>query len=170
MISQSLRVAGATMDNTISQSLKRDYDFLVGEQTAQTIKHQLGSAHEDSQWDSDKMEVGGRSLNTGLPKHLTLSGIEVREMLRKEVALIARTVQQTLEQTTPEVASDIFTNGLMLCGGGALLRGLDMFISRETGVFVHVAPNPMDCVALGIGGILENRQRWDRVWSHCVSV
>lgn len=170
MISQSLRIAGAKMDDTISQSLKRDYDFLVGEQTAQTIKHQLGSAYEDSQWESDKMEVGGRSLNTGLPKLLTLSGIEVREMLQKEVTLIARTVQQTLEQTTPEVASDILTNGLMLCGGGALLKGLDMLISRETGVFVHVPPNPMDCVALGIGEILENRQRWDRVWSHCASV
>lgn len=169
LISQSLRIAGAKMDDTISQSLKRDYDFLVGEQTAQAIKHQLGSAQSDSQWDSDKMEVGGRSLNSGLPKLLTLTGIEVREMLRKEVAQIAKTIQQTLEQTTPEIASDIFTNGLMLCGGGALLKGLDAFISQETGVFVHVAPNPMDCVALGIGEILENRQRWERVWSYCTS-
>lgn len=164
MISQSLRIAGAKMDETISQSLKREYDFLVGEQTARMIKHQLGSAHEDSQWDSDKMEVGGLSLNTGLPKLLTLTRIEVREMLQKQVTQIARTVQQTLEQTTPEAASDILTNGLMLCGGGALLKGLDTFISRETGVFVHMAPNPMDCVALGIGEILENRQRWERVW------
>lgn len=142
----------------------------MGEQTAQTIKHHLGSAHEDSQWDSGKMEVGGRSLNTGLPKLLTLTGTELREMLQKEVALIARTVQQTLERTTPEVASDILTNGLILCGGGALLKGLDTFISRETRVFVHEAPNPMDCVALGIGEILENPQRWDRVWSHCARV
>lgn len=169
MISQSLRIAGTKMDDTISQSLKRDYDFLVGEQTAQTIKHQLGSAYEDSQSDSDKMDVGGRNLDTGLPRLLTLTRIEVREMLRQEVAQIARIVQQTLEQTTPELASDIFTNGLMLCGGGALIKGLDIFISRETGVFVHVAPNPMDCVALGIGEILENPQRWERVWSDCTS-
>lgn len=168
--SQSLRIAGAKMDDVIHQSLKRDYDFLVGGQTAQSIKHQLGSAHENAQWDSDKLEVGGRSLNSGLPKQLTLTGIEVREMLQNEVKLIARTVQQTLEETTPEVVSDIYTNGLMLCGGGALLKGLDMLISRETGVFVHVAPNPMDCVALGIGEMLENRQRWDRVWSHCTSL
>ncbi|KAI9129135.1 rod shape-determining protein (plasmid) [Acaryochloris sp. CCMEE 5410] len=164
--SQSLRVAGAQMDDVIYQSLKRDYDFWVGEQTAQSIKHQLGSAEFNSQWDNVKMEIGGCSLNSRLPKQLTLTGMEVREMLHKEVALIARTVQQTLEQTTPEIASDIYTNGLMLCGGGSLLKGLDEFICRETGVFVHVAPNPMDCVALGIGEILENRQRWERVWKH----
>lgn len=164
--SQSLRVAGAQMDDAIRQSLKRDYDLLVGEQTAQAIKHQLGSAIDDAQWDRDKLEVGGRSLRSGLPQHLTLNRAEVRDMMQKEVALIVRTVQQTLERTTPEVAADICTNGLMLCGGGALLKGLDLRISRETGIFVHVAYHPLDCLALGLGKILEHPQQWDRVLAY----
>jgi len=164
--SQSLRVAGAHMDDAIRQSLKRDYDLWVGEQTAQAIKHQLGSVVDDDQWDDDKLEVGGRSLRSGLPQRLTLNGAEVREMLRKEGALIVRIVQQTLEQTTPEVVSDICTNGLMLCGGGALLKGLDQLISRETGIFVHIAYRPLDCVALGLGKILENPQQWDRALAY----
>lgn len=131
---------------------------------AQAIKHQLGSAYIHPQWDSEKMEVGGRCLRSGLPKQLTLRGEDVRDMLHKEVALIVNTVQQTLEQMSPELASDIFTSGLMLCGGGALLKGLDRFISRETGIFVHVAPNPLDCVVLGIGKILEDHQQWSSVF------
>lgn len=161
--SQSIRVAGNQMDDVIRQSLKRDYDFLVGEQTAQAIKHTLGSACDDSQWDDQKLEVGGRSLNSGLPQQLTLRGAEVREMLHKEVALIVNTIQQTLERTPPEIAADILANGLMLSGGGTLLKGLDRLIQREIGIFVHVAPNPLDCVALGLGEILENRQKWERI-------
>lgn len=162
--SQSIRVAGAHMDDAIRQSLKRNHDLLVGLQTAQAIKHQLGSALIHPQWDIEKMEVGGRSLQSGLPKQLNLKGAEVRDMLQKDVALIVNTVQQTLEQMSPELVSDIYTNGLMLCGGGALLKGLDQLISQETGIFVHVAPAPLDCVALGIGKILEDRQKWDRVF------
>lgn len=162
--SQSIRVAGTHMDDAIRQSLKRNYDLLVGLQTAQAIKHKLGSSLIHPHWDIEEMEVGGRSSQSGLPKQLTLKGAEVRDILQKEVALIVNTVQQTLEKLSPELVSDIYTNGLMLCGGGALLRGLDRLISQETGVFVHVALKPLDCVALGIGKILEDRQKWDRVF------
>ncbi|QUY45473.1 rod shape-determining protein [Acaryochloris marina] len=162
--SQSIRVAGTHMDDTIRQSLKRNYGLLIGLQTAQAIKHKLGSALIHPQWDIEEMEVGGRSSQSGLPKQLNLEGSQVRDMLQKEFALIVNTVQQTLEKLSPELVSDIYTNGIMLCGGGALLRGLDRLISQETGIFVHVAPKPLDCVALGIGKILEDRQRWDRVF------
>lgn len=173
VISQSIRVTGTHMDNAIRQSLKHNYGLLVGLQTAQAIKHQLGSALANPQWDNQEMDVGGCSIQSGLPKQHTLKGAEVRNMLKKEVALIIYTVQQTLEKVSPELASDIFTSGLMLCGGGALLKGLDKLINQETGIFVHVAPKPLDCVALGIGKILENRQQWDRVFIHqtdCTSV
>lgn len=161
--SHSIRVGGNHMNQSICQTLKHEYDLLVGQQTAQTLKHQLGSAYEDPQWDTEKLEIGGRSTRSGLPTTLTLTGTEVRDIIHKDVALIVATLQRTLEQIPPELASDISTNGLILSGGGSLLKGLDTLMSREMGIFVHVVSQPLDCVALGLGHILANHHRWDRV-------
>ncbi len=126
---------------------------MIGERTAENIKVELGSAYETEE---DKtMEIRGRDLISGLPKVVTISGKEVREALSEPVMSIIEAIKTTLEKTPPELASDIMDKGIMLAGGGALLRGLDHLINEETHMPVHIAESPLDCVAIGAGKALD---------------
>ncbi len=151
--SRSVRVAGDSFDNAISLYIKKKYNLLVGERTAEEIKIKIGSAMEYGR--DGKMEVKGRNLVDGLPKNVTITGEEIREALSDSVNQILDAVKATLEKTPPELAGDIMKKGITLTGGGALLRGIDMLIATETGMPVHVADNPLDCVAEGTGIFLE---------------
>ncbi len=144
---QSVRVAGDDMDDAIMSYVRKKYNLLIGERTAEQIKMKIGSACE---WNEEPvLEVRGRNLMDGLPKNITIAGGEVREALFDVVSTIVDTVRSTLEKTPPELASDIVDAGIVLTGGGALLHGMDTLIQRETGIPVRVAENPLDCVVQG---------------------
>jgi rod shape-determining protein MreB len=144
---QSARVGGDDMDDAIIAYIRKKYNLLIGERTAEQIKMKIGSACEGNE--EQIMEVRGRNLMDGLPKNVEISSVEVREALADTVSSIVDTIRSTLEKTPPELASDIVERGIMLTGGGALLSGLDRLISQETGIPVQVAENPLDCVVQG---------------------
>lgn len=150
---QSVRVAGDDFDEAIISYIKKKYNLLIGERTAENLKITLGSAFPYE--NESTMDVKGRNLVDGLPKNVVISAEEVREALADPVSAIVDSIKSTLERTPPELSADIIDNGIMLTGGGALLRGLDMLINRETGMPVHVAENPLDCVAVGTGKCLD---------------
>ncbi len=150
---QSVRVAGDDFDEAIISYIKKKYNLLIGERTAEDLKITLGSAFPYE--DETSMDVKGRNLVDGLPKNIVVSAAEVREALADPVGSIVDAIKSTLERTPPELSADIIDNGIMLTGGGALLRGLDMLINRETGMPVHVAEDPLDCVVNGTGKCLE---------------
>lgn len=150
---QSVRVAGDDFDEAIISYIKKKFNLLIGERTAEELKIKLGSAFPYE--DESTMDVKGRNLVDGLPKNIVISAEEVREALADPVGAIVDAVKSTLERTPPELSADIIDNGIMLTGGGALLRGLDMLINRETGMPVHVAENPLDCVVNGTGKCLD---------------
>ena len=152
--SGSLRTAGDEMNQAIIQHLRRSYDLLVGERRAEEAKIRLGSAYPKGD-DQDTMEVQGRDLLDGLPKTVAVTALEVREALREPVADIVSAVRACLEQTPPELAADISDNGIVLTGGGALLRGLDELLHHETGLTIRVTDDPLSCVARGAGSILD---------------
>ena len=149
----SVRTAGDDFDEAIIAYIKKKYNLLVGERTAENIKIQIGSAFPYE--NEGTMEVRGRNLLDGLPKNIVITAEEVREALFDPVNAILDAVRNTLERTPPELSADIIENGITLTGGGALLRGLDILISRETGMPVQVAENPLDCVAIGTGKCLD---------------
>lgn len=149
----SVRTAGDDFDEAIISYVKKKYNLLIGERTAEEIKISIGSAFPIEEEES--MEVKGRNLLDGLPKSITVSTSEVREALADPVSAIVDAIRFTLDSTPPELSADIIDNGIMLTGGGALLRGLDMLINRETGITVHVAENPLDCVVKGTGKCLD---------------
>lgn len=152
--SKSIRVAGDSFDSAISQYIKKKYNLLVGNRTAEDIKIKIGSVME---YDGEgKMEVKGRNLIDGLPKHVFISSEEIREALTDSVNQVLELVKETLEKTPPELSADIMDKGIMLTGGGALLRGLDKLIEKETTMPVHIAENPLDCVVEGTGVYLES--------------
>lgn len=151
------RVAGDEFDNAIINYLKKKYNLLIGERTAENIKIQIGSACPLEE--EEKMEVKGRNLLNGLPENLEVSSEEVREALEEPLSKVVEAIKITLERTPPELAADIIDHGIMLTGGGALLRGLDTLINGETGIPVHIAENPLDCVAAGTGAVLENSDK-----------
>ena len=150
---QSVRVAGDDFDEAIISYIKKKFNLLIGERTAEDLKIKLGSAFPYE--DETTMDVKGRNLVDGLPKNIVISSEEVREALADPVGAIVDAVKSTLERTPPELSADIIDNGIMLTGGGALLRGLDTLINRETGMPVHVAENPLDCVVNGTGKCLD---------------
>ena len=150
---QSVRVAGDDFDEAIISYIKKKFNLLIGERTAEELKIKLGSAFPYE--DESTMDVKGRNLVDGLPKNIVISAEEVREALADPVGEIVDAVKSTLERTPPELSADIIDNGIMLTGGGALLRGLDTLINRETGMPVHVAENPLDCVVNGTGKCLD---------------
>ena len=152
--SRSIRTAGDSFDSAISQYIKKKYNLLVGDRTAEDIKIKIGSAMEYE--GEGKMEVKGRNLVDGLPKSITITSEEIREALSDCVNQILDVVKATLEKTPPELSADIIEHGITLSGGGALLRGIDKLISSETGMPVHIADNPLDCVADGTGIYLES--------------
>ena len=152
VFSKSIRVAGDEMDEAIINYLKKTYNLMIGERTAEDIKLKIGSAYPLDEELS--MEVRGRDLVAGLPKMITVSSEEVRESLAEPIAQIVEAIRITLERTPPELSADLMEKGLILAGGGALLRGLDKLISEETGLPVHIAEDPLTAVALGTGKIL----------------
>ena len=152
--SRSIRVAGNLFDEAIIAYIKKKYNLLVGDRTAEEIKIKIGSAYP---YDGEgAMHVKGRNLMDGLPKHVEITSAEVREALADPVNTILEEVKMTLEKTPPELASDIIDHGIMLTGGGALLRGLDRLIADETHIPVLVAEKPLDCVVDGTGICLES--------------
>jgi rod shape-determining protein MreB and related proteins len=159
--SSSVRVAGNEMDNAIMQHLKRKYNLLIGERTAEAIKIQIGSAYP-----LDKpltMEIKGRNLIEGIPKTLTLDDREIREALAESVAAIVNQIRVALEHTPPELSADISDRGIILTGGGALLKNLDQRIREETGLPVSIAEDPLASVVLGTGKMLTDFKTLRRV-------
>ena len=154
--SKSLRVAGDELDHAIVSYIKKGHNLTIGERTSENIKMELGSAFKSEEEEERKMEIKGRDIMTGLPKTIEISEEQIRDALREPIALIIESIKTTLEKTPPELAADIMDKGIMLTGGGALLRGIDELISKETHIPVHISESPLDCVALGAGKALDN--------------
>lgn len=152
--SRSIRIAGDEMDDAIISYIKRLYNLMIGERTAEQLKMEIGSATPLDKVES--IEIRGRDLVTGLPKTLAITSDEVTEALSDTVNSIIDAVKITLEKCPPELSADIMDRGIVLTGGGALLRHLDKMLSRETGMPVLVAENPLDCVVIGTGRALDN--------------
>jgi rod shape-determining protein MreB len=152
--SESVRVAGDAMDHAITSYIRKMYNLTIGERTAEAIKIEIGSAKVID--NVEKMEIRGRDLVTGLPKTLEISSEEIAEALKESVAAIIDGVKKTLEQTPPELSADVMERGIVLTGGGALLKNLDKVISDETSMPVFIAENPLDCVAIGTGMALDH--------------
>ena len=159
--SMSVRVGGDEFDDAIVAYIRKKYNLLIGERTAEEIKIRIGSAYIYE--NEGSMEIKGRNLLDGLPKNVIVQASEIREALADPIASILEAVRVTLEKTPPELSADIIDHGITLAGGGALLRGLDELISKETGMPVYVAENPLDCVAEGTGKVLENIDRLHEV-------
>ena len=153
VFSKSVRVAGDEMDQAIIQHLKRTYNMMVGERTAEDIKIAIGSAFPLKE--ELEMQVKGRDQVMGLPKIITITSEEIRESLREPVSAIVDAVRVTLERTPPELSADIVDRGVVLAGGGALLRGLDQLLAKDTGLHVTQAEDPLTAVVLGTGKFLE---------------
>ena len=152
--SRSVRMAGDMFDQAIIAFIKRKYNLLIGERTAEQIKIEIGSAYP---MDPEMtMEIKGRNLVDGLPKNIVVHSEDVREALLECLVKITSAIKETLERTPPELSADIIDHGITLTGGGALLRGLDQLIQSETGIDVHVAEDPLDCVAKGAGAVLDH--------------
>lgn len=152
--SRSVRVAGDEMDEAITQYIKKTYNLMIGERTAEQVKLDLGTA--TSVEEDESIEIRGRDLVSGLPKTLSITSKEITDALSDTVNSIIEAVKVTLEKCPPELSADIMDRGIVLTGGGALLRNLDKMLADETGMPVIVAENPLDCVAIGTGRALEN--------------
>jgi rod shape-determining protein MreB len=164
VLSESVRVAGDELSDSITQYMKKVHNLVIGERTAEEIKIQIGSAYPTHD-DEVNLEVRGLHLLSGLPRTVTIKGPEIRESMSEPLSVIIDAVKRTLERTPPELAADIIDRGIMLAGGGALLKGLDTLISHETGIVTHVAADPLSCVVLGTGRVLENFKQLERVFS-----
>lgn len=154
VVSKSLRVAGDKLDEYIINYIKREYNLMIGDRTAENIKIAIGCAFPMEI--EDTMEIRGRDLVSGLPKTMEITSSEVLEALKEPVNSIIDSIKYTLEKTPPELSSDIMETGIMLTGGGAKLNGLDKLITQETGMPVRVAEDPLDCVAIGTGLVLDH--------------
>jgi len=159
---KSVRIAGDKMDEAILQHIRKHYNLLIGERRAEEIKINLGSAYP-GEGDQRTMEVKGRDLVDGFPKTVVLTEDEIRDALHDSVMTIVETVRTCLEQTPPELAADIVDTGIVITGGGGLLPGLDRLLGRETQLPVTVAPDPMSCVALGLGRVLDELELLKKV-------
>ena len=155
---ESVRVAGDDMDEAIIAHMKRTYNLMIGEQTAERIKIQIGSAAPVEE--ETTMEVRGRDMVSGLPRKTTITSEEIREALSEPVTNIIDAVTRTLERTEPELAADLVDNGIVLAGGGSLLRGLTVQINKATGLEATLAEDPLTCVARGTAIYLENIEEW----------
>lgn len=159
--SRSVRVAGDEFDSAIAQYIKKKYNLLIGERTSENIKIGIGSAYPMDE--ETTMEIKGRNLLNGLPENIMISSSEIREALAEPLSHVIEAIKTTLEKTPPELAADIIDQGITLAGGGALLRGLDMLINKETGMPVNIAKSPLDCVAEGTGKVLEDIEKLHEV-------
>ncbi len=154
VISDSLRIGGDKFDEALVRYVKKEYNILIGERTAESIKITVGSAYARGR--NESTEIRGRDLVSGLPKTIRISSDETREALAEPVALIVECVKSVLEKTPPELAADIVDRGIVMTGGGSLLEGLDRLISDETGIPTYLADDPLSCVALGAGKALDS--------------
>ena len=161
VFSRSLRVGGDEFDGTIVAHMKRAYNLMIGERTAEEIKIRIGSAFPLEQ--ELTMDVKGRDLGSGLPKTLTIRSEEVRESLQEPLSSILESIRLTLERCPPELAADLVDRGLVMAGGGSLLRGIDRLVAEETGLPVHLADDPMSAVAEGTGRVLQEIEFLKRV-------
>ena len=152
--SKSIRVGGDELDESIVNYIKKEYSLMIGERTAEDVKINIGSANLNAK--ETKMNIRGRDLISGLPKTIEVTSKEIYEAMREPIYNILEAIKSTLEKTPPELAADIMEQGIMLSGGGALLDGIDLLIKSETGMPVHIAENPLDCVAIGTGKALES--------------
>jgi rod shape-determining protein MreB len=163
VLSESVRVAGDEISDAIGVYLKKVHNMVVGERTAEDIKIRIGSAFPDDEFDQQSMDVRGLHLLSGLPRTINLKAGDLREAIAEPLNVIVEAVKRTLERTPPELAADIVDRGIMLAGGGALVRGISDLISHETGIFVHIAEDPLLCVVNGCGQVLEDWKRFQRV-------
>ncbi|WP_353654951.1 rod shape-determining protein [Clostridium sp. CCUG 7971] len=158
---KSIRIGGDEFDESIVSYVKKEYNLAIGERTAEDVKINIGSTFKDDQ--ETNMQIRGRDLISGLPKTVEINSTEVRGALKEPINSIVDAIKSTLEKTPPELASDIMENGIMLTGGGALLRGLDKLVKQETGMPVQIAEDPLDCVALGTGKSVEDQEIFEKV-------
>lgn len=161
VISNSLRVAGDELDEDIVNYIKREMNLAIGETTAEEIKLQIGCA--EPLMTEMSMEIRGRDLATGLPKNIVVTSTQMQEAMKESISEIVEAVKGTLEKTPPELASDIMEKGIVLAGGGALIKNIDKLISEKTGMPVYVAEEPLDCVVKGTGKTLEDLERLKNV-------
>ncbi|MAF26688.1 MAG: rod shape-determining protein [Gemmatimonadota bacterium] len=159
----SIKVGGDGMNEAVAQHVKKKYNLLVGIQVAEQIKMAIGSAHPEEGEDDDGLEVKGRDLVEGIPKTIRIKTSEIRIALRDPVEEIVRAVKRTLEETPPELAADIVDRGIVMTGGGALLRGLDVFLRERTNLPINVVEDPLTCVVLGAGKVLDETDRYEKV-------
>ena len=152
--SKSVRVGGDKMDEAILQQIKRKYNLLIGERTAELIKTTIGNAFAGEQ--TEQMQIKGRDLVSGIPKIIEIDSDEVRESITEQIETILETVKIALEQTPPELAADIVDRGIVLTGGGALLKNLDMLLREETGLPITITEDPLSTVVLGSGKALDS--------------
>ena len=157
----SIRIGGDEMDEAIMLYLKKNYNLLIGERTAEEIKIKIGSAYPLDEEES--MEIKGRDLVAGIPKTLKLSSVQVREALSEPVDSIIQAARQALEETPPELAADILDKGIIVTGGGALLKGLDKRLREETNLAINIAEDPLTCVVRGTGKVLEDMSHFSKV-------
>jgi len=163
VLSESVRIAGDEINESIALYLKKVHNLVVGERTAEDIKIKIGSAFPDDEFDKTTLEVRGLHLLSGLPRSVTLTSGEIREAMAETLSKIVEAVKRTLERTPPELAADIVDRGIMLAGGGALVRGINDLLSDETGIFTHIAENPLLCVVNGCGEVLDDFKKLKRV-------
>ncbi len=158
---KTLRIAGNTIDNNIIQYIREEFNILIGDQVAEGVKIKIGSAGPMKE--PMEMEVRGRDLINGLPKAIMISDSQVREAISRTLAQIIENIKSTLEVTPPELVSDIYEHGIVLAGGGALLRGLDKEIAQATKIPVRVADDPLTCVVRGAGALLSDRELLQKI-------
>ena len=163
VVSESLRIAGDEINESISSYLKKKHSMAVGERTSEKIKIKIGSAFPDNNFDNTSFEVRGLHLSSGLPRSITLTSGEIREAMAEPLNKIVDAIKRTLERTPPELAADIVERGIMLAGGGALIRGINDLITQETGIFTHIAEEPLLCVVNGCGKILDDFRKLRRI-------
>ncbi|MBU1260144.1 MAG: rod shape-determining protein [Planctomycetes bacterium] len=161
---ESIRIGGDDMDEAIIIHLKRTYNLLIGEPRAEQVKMQLGSAAPLEE--EMTMEIAGRDTISGLPRKIVITSEEIREALKEPISSIIEAVTKTLEKAEPELAADLIENGMHLCGGGSLLRGMDKVLSNATGLTVHRVEEPLTCVARGTSVYLENLEIWKDTMDH----
>ena len=152
--SKSLRVAGDELNEAIMEYIRKKFNLAIGETTAEEIKISIGSAYPSMT--TEEMDIKGRDLQTGLPRTITVTSIQIEEAMKEVIMQIVEAIKMTLEKTPPELAADIMVNGITLSGGGALIKNLDRLIAQETGIPVNVAETPLDCVVKGAGKVLDD--------------
>ena len=157
VVSNSLRIAGDEFDEDIINYIKKEHSLSIGYTTAEEIKMELGCA--SPLMTQESMEIRGRDLNTGLPRNITITSTQIMEAIKESVSKIVETVKLTLEKTPPELAADLVEKGIVLTGGGALLKNLDKLLSEETNMPVYIADEPLECVVRGTGKVLEELER-----------